>query len=244
MIVIPMAGLSNRFFKAGYDKPKYMLHAHGKSLFDYSVESFKSYFSSQRFLFIVRNVFDTSKFVEERARHLGIKDFYIVSLDENTRGQAETVALGIRRWKDQALNDSDESLTIFNIDTFRNNFSYPNCSMLGDGYLEVFKGEGENWSFAKPLRANSTRVIQTAEKKAISDLCSTGLYYFNSMKDYLEAFDDYLKIPESQWERGELYIAPLYNLLIDRGLEIHYHCIKRNEVIFCGVPSEYESFIK
>ncbi|EGR1720790.1 capsular biosynthesis protein, partial [Vibrio parahaemolyticus] len=25
MIVIPMAGMSSRFFKAGYDKPKYML---------------------------------------------------------------------------------------------------------------------------------------------------------------------------------------------------------------------------
>ncbi|EID7846057.1 capsular biosynthesis protein, partial [Vibrio parahaemolyticus] len=24
MIVIPMAGMSSRFFKAGYDKPKYM----------------------------------------------------------------------------------------------------------------------------------------------------------------------------------------------------------------------------
>ncbi|EGR2739468.1 capsular biosynthesis protein, partial [Vibrio parahaemolyticus] len=29
MIVIPMAGMSSRFFKAGYDKPKYMLEATG-----------------------------------------------------------------------------------------------------------------------------------------------------------------------------------------------------------------------
>ncbi|EOA0230274.1 capsular biosynthesis protein, partial [Escherichia coli] len=36
MIVIPMAGLSSRFKKAGYVKPKYMLEAHGKTLFSHS----------------------------------------------------------------------------------------------------------------------------------------------------------------------------------------------------------------
>lgn len=31
MIVIPMAGMSSRFFKAGYTQPKYMLEAHGQT---------------------------------------------------------------------------------------------------------------------------------------------------------------------------------------------------------------------
>ncbi|TOH10549.1 capsular biosynthesis protein, partial [Vibrio parahaemolyticus] len=44
MIVIPMAGMSSRFFKAGYKLPKYMLEAHGKSLFEHSLRSFESYF--------------------------------------------------------------------------------------------------------------------------------------------------------------------------------------------------------
>ena len=40
MIVIPMAGLSSRFTKAGYTKPKYMLPLAGKSVFAHSIESF------------------------------------------------------------------------------------------------------------------------------------------------------------------------------------------------------------
>jgi NDP-sugar pyrophosphorylase family protein len=243
MIVIPMAGLSSRFFKAGYDRPKYMLYAHGKSLFDYSVESFKAYFLTHSFLFIVRDVFETQDFVKERARLLGIKNFHVVSLNDNTRGQAETVALGIKTWKEKTGNDLDESLTIFNIDTFRKNFTFPDLSALGDGYLEVFKGDGENWSFAKPMSSDSSRVIETSEKRAISDLCSTGLYYFSSIKSYLEAFDAYLKLPKEKWEKGELYIAPLYNFLIDKGFKIHYHCIQRSDVIFCGIPEEYQIFL-
>ena len=40
MIVIPMAGLSQPFTRAGYDRPKYMLEAHGRTLFDQAVLSF------------------------------------------------------------------------------------------------------------------------------------------------------------------------------------------------------------
>ncbi|MBD6989485.1 capsular biosynthesis protein, partial [Vibrio parahaemolyticus] len=44
MIIIPMAGMSSRFFNAGYDKPKYMLEARGVTLFEHSILSFKKYF--------------------------------------------------------------------------------------------------------------------------------------------------------------------------------------------------------
>lgn len=242
MIVIPMAGMSSRFFKAGYTQPKYMLEAHGETLFDHSVKSFQTYFSTLPFLFIVRNVYETVAFVEQRAQKLGIKEFYIVVLDQETRGQAETVTLGLELLEQQRP-DYQGSITVFNIDTFRPNFTFPEVSHKGDGYLEVFKGSGDNWSFALPEKAGSTKVIKTAEKNPISDLCSTGLYHFNRKQAYLDAYQAYVAKPQQEWEKGELYIAPLYNLLIEQGLEVHYHLIERSEVIFCGVPQEYTDFL-
>ncbi|ETX12580.1 dTDP-glucose pyrophosphorylase [Marinomonas ushuaiensis DSM 15871] len=238
MIVIPMAGMSSRFFKAGYTQPKYMLEAHGKTLFEHSVESFKSYYKSKRFLFIVRDVFNTVDFVKKTAESLGISDFKIIVLNQETRGQAETVTLGLSEITYQG------PITIFNIDTFRPNFKYPNLNKLGDGYLEVFQGEGDNWSFVKPLNELSHKVTQTTEKNPISDLCCTGLYYFSSVNDYLDAYNDYLAKPENEWEKAELYVAPLYNHLISEGKNIHYNLIKRRDVIFCGVPDEYIYFLE
>lgn len=243
MIVIPMAGLSSRFFKAGYDKPKYMLDAHGETLFGHAVNSFKDYFSQESFLFIVRDVYGTPEFVRQQASKLGITHFDIVSLNEETRGQAETVTLGLEAWKAQQADVSDCAITIFNIDTFRPGFTYPELTKLGAGYLEVFRGSGDNWSFAKPASATSTQVTQTAEKNPISDLCCTGLYHFASLADYFAAYYAYLKKPAETWEKGELYVAPLYNYLIENGKEIHYHLIDREEVIFCGVPDEYLDFL-
>jgi len=242
MIVIPMAGMSSRFFKAGYTKPKYMLEAHGQTLFDHSVKSFQAYFSTLPFLFIVRNVYETETFVKEQAQKLGIKEFYIVVLDKETKGQAETVTLGLELLEQQRP-DYQGPITVFNIDTFRPNFNFPEVSNRGDGYLEVFRGSGDNWSFALPEKEGSTKVIKTAEKNPISDLCSTGLYHFNRKQAYLDAYQAYVAKPQQEWEKGELYIAPLYNLLIEKGLEIHYHLIERSEVIFCGVPQEYTDFL-
>jgi choline kinase len=238
MIVIPMAGVSSRFFKAGYTKPKYMLEAHGKTLFDHSVESFKAYFQKERFLFIVRDTFNTVDFVKKSAENLGIYDFEIVVLNQETRGQAETVSLGLDKISYQG------AITIFNIDTFRPNFKYPDLDELGAGYLEVFRGEGDNWSFVKPANEISHKVIKTTEKNPISDLCCTGLYYFSSVNDYCDAYNNYLAKPESEWEKAELYVAPLYNYLINKNKNINYHLIEASDVIFCGVPNEYTDFIK
>jgi dTDP-glucose pyrophosphorylase len=236
MIVIPMAGLSSRFFKAGYSQPKYMLEAHGKTLFEHSVASFKEYFKIKRFLFIVRDVFNTPNFVRKTAESLGIVNFDIIVLNQDTRGQAETVTLALNKISYQG------PITIFNIDTFRPDFTYPNLEKLGDGYLEVFQGEGDNWSFVKPLNKNSLKVIETTEKNPISDLCCTGLYYFSSVSDYLDAYNDYLAKPESEWEKAELYVAPLYNYLIHKNKDIYYHLIEREAVVFCGIPKEYDIF--
>ena len=42
-IVITMAGLGSRFKKAGYTVPKYMIEAHGKTLFEWSMESLSGF---------------------------------------------------------------------------------------------------------------------------------------------------------------------------------------------------------
>ena len=47
-----MAGLSGRFFKAGYTLPKYMLDLHGVPVFDHALGSFKALFGTEQVLII------------------------------------------------------------------------------------------------------------------------------------------------------------------------------------------------
>ncbi|WP_340616510.1 glycosyltransferase family 2 protein [Xenorhabdus entomophaga] len=234
-----MAGLSSRFFSAGFDKPKYMLDAHGKTLFEHSVLSFTNYFGSKKFVFIVRDIYDTIQFVTNKVKYLGIKDYYIHVLKHETRGQAETVALALKNLPNHHLNDS---ITIFNIDTFRPNFIYPKNKLDADGYLEVFIGSGNNWSYVKSYN-ESEFVERTTEKIPVSNLCSTGLYYFSKATDYINAFEFMASLDPQEWINNELYIAPMYNCLIKEGKKIKFNIIEREKVIFCGTPSEYYNFL-
>ena len=242
MIVIPMAGMSSRFTVAGYQTPKYMLQAHGQSLFAHAIKSFEAYFDKLPFLFIARNVQNTETFIRNECRRLGIMSFVVVILDAPTSGQAETVAIGLQK-ADISLS---EMVTIFNIDTFRPGFVFPsNLDLLNiDGYLEVFRGEGANWSYVLPNPIGDGSVLETTEKVPVSDLCCTGLYHFKSKKLFLDIYKEFTKEGLTRFGLKELYIAPMYNLMIEKNMVIRYSEIRRDEVIFCGVPEEYLDFLK
>ncbi|GBQ83471.1 glycosyltransferase family 2 protein [Asaia krungthepensis] len=238
MIVIPMAGLSSRFTKAGYPVPKYMLPLHGKSVFAHSIESFSAYFETMPFVFIARTVADTEAFIRSEIAALGIRDARIVILDHETAGQAETVEFGVK----QAGASPDSPLTIFNIDTFRPGFRFPEGEWFAssDGYLEVFRGEGANWSYVGPVEGTDEPLAaRTTEKQPISDLCCDGLYHFARCGDFLAALEQERLTPSSP----ELYVAPLYNHLIKQGMKIHYEVIAPEAITFCGVPAEYEELL-
>jgi len=238
MIVIPMAGKSSRFYNAGYKIPKFMLPLGvSTNVFSEAVNSFKAYFKEETFLFITRLDDRAPEFVKKECKKLGIESFEIVSLNKDTRGQAETVMQGILELNDE---QKKEPLYIFNIDSIRINFKKPSSHFLSNtsGYLEVFKGEGEHWSFAEPI--DSSRVKRTTEKIRISDFCSNGLYYFSSSELFQETFRDL----ELSNDYKELFIAPMYNIIIGKGLTAKYVLLRNNQTLFSGTPLEYTALKK
>ena len=76
-----MAGLSKLFFLAGYKFPKYMLNLGGKSVFCHVIESFSSYFNKIPFLFVVRDINNTRKFVVQECKKMGLVDYSVIVLD-------------------------------------------------------------------------------------------------------------------------------------------------------------------
>lgn len=241
MIVIPIAGMSRRFTEAGYDRPKYMLPYRGRTVFTYAMESFRAYFASEIFLIVYRETGGSRAFLDCELRALGVPEMnlILVELSSPTRGQAETVAIGLR----EACVDGDAPLTIFNVDTFRPGFQHPSFSSDPgvDGYLEVFRGLGDHWSFVLPDPEADGCASEVTEKVRISDLCCTGLYHFATARCF---FDLYEQAEAAENLQGrELYVAPLYNAAIARGATIRFHVIDRREVDFCGTPAEYEGLL-
>lgn len=234
--VIPMAGLSSRFFKAGYKLPKYQLPINDISMFSWSVSSFKEYFYTDYFVFIVRDEFNSREYVDIECNKLGIKNYYICVLNENTIGQAETVFLGLS----QIPHYFDNDIFIFNIDSRIDSYEKPRWIFEVDGYLELFNASGNHWSFARVDSENN--VIQTTEKVRISDYASNGLYFFKSRELFNIAYTD--AVSNKKLSCGEMYIAPLYNYLIQEKYIVKGRIIDYTAVKIAGTPEEYTQLLE
>lgn len=257
MIVLPMAGLSSRFARAGYDRPKYMLPLAGRPVLAHVVAGFSEVFGAEPILFVCRDVAGpdgqgTPDFVRATcaAMGLGPDDARIAVLDAPTDGQAETVAAGL----DAAGVDDATPVTIFNIDTFHapGGFRHP-ARAAGDafdgaavdGWLEVFRGPGAHWSFVAPAPGAAgtaeRRAARVAEKVRISDLCSTGLYHFRDAGLFRSLYAPVAGADPAALQGGERYVAPLYQAAIEAGRDVRWTEIARDAIHFCGTPDEYEA---
>ncbi len=235
-IVVTMAGLGTRFKEAGYDIPKYKIKAKGKTLFEWSMESLLGYLREENvYIFIVRKEDEAEPFIRNICGNMGITHIKVVEIKEPTDGQATTAMLAGKLW------DKKSSLLIYNIDTYVEAGEMNEDQIKGDGFIPCFFAMGSHWSFVQI--GEDGRAIQVREKERISPYCTLGAYYFKTCALYEELYNEYYK-REEHMEKGEKYVAPLYNHLIKKGGEVRICTIDCEKVHVLGTPEELKEFLQ
>ena len=232
-IVITMAGLGSRFKKAGYKEAKFMIMAKGKSLFAWSMESLKGFYEPENdYYFIVRREDNAVSFIEETCKKEEIcsaDKVHIIELDHLTDGQATTALLAAPYW-----NKEDE-LLIYNIDTYVESYAMRREDIKGDGFIPCFRADGDHWSFARLNESGDVEEVR--EKVRISDNCTLGAYYFASCELYERMYREYYT-EDAVLDAGEKYVAPLYNYMIKKGMQVRICDIDPQKVHVLGTPEE------
>lgn len=235
-VIITMAGLGSRFRKAGYNCPKYMIEAKGKTLFEWSLGSLTAYNNHvSKYVFVVRKEDCSQDFIRLQCEKLNIKHFNIIELNYMTDGQATTCMKAI------PYCDPEDAILVYNIDTYVEPYEMKYEDISGDGHIPCFHAEGDNWSFAKLDECG--KVIEIREKKRISDNCTLGAYYFSSAKLFSELYKEYY-VGGINIEKNEKYIAPLYNQMIKKGLSVTISIVDSAKVHVLGTPEELQEFLK
>jgi dTDP-glucose pyrophosphorylase len=233
--IITMAGFGRRFAEAGYRTPKYRIGVHDRSLFSWSMLSLRSFIESgARFVFVVRADDGAAGFIRAEAKALGIDLVAIVELSKPTDGQATTALAAATGVIDKAA-----PILIYNIDTFVHPSALDARAVRGDGWIPCFPAQGDAWSFAAADAAG--RVIEVREKVRISPHATVGLYWFSSLQLYGGVYARHYADP-AKLEKGERYVAPIYNTLIADGRPVFIHEVPVASVIPLGVPSDVERF--
>lgn len=242
-VIITMAGGGRRFREAGYDCPKFQVMARGRRLFDWSMSSLALYAAAGwRFIFIAQAADAVGPFLDEACPGLGITDRALVTVDGLTDGQATTVLAAA-----PLMDGVPGPVVIYNIDTYVEPDGIPPAAIRGDGWIPCFTGKGDGWSFARTAdgddRGDGLRVLELREKQRISPHCTIGLYHFSRFALYQAAYRRYYD-GGGNLEKGERYIAPLYNQLIADGHPVYIHPVPADTVHPLGTPAEVAAFVQ
>ena len=85
------------------------------------------------------------------------------------------------------------------------------------------------------------RVTEVREKVRISQHATLGLYWFSSFDLYEHAYRTHYA-DNSRLEKGEQYVAPLYNKLIADGRAVYIEDVPVSAVVPLGIPADVERF--
>lgn len=205
-IIIPMAGPSDEFQKAGYIYPKPLIDVAGRPLIQYVLDSLKPIEQPKKYTFLVRQE-DCQKYHIDNTLKLLEEDCTIIKLNSTTKGALCTVLMAI----DQ-INPEDEMLILNSdqiLDIDFNDTIKRFREMEAETGIVTFKSVHPRWSYAL---VQGEEVVQTAEKNPISKMAIAGFYYFKKAQDFFNsAFETILY---QDHLNGNYFLSPVINRFV------------------------------
>ena len=237
-----MSGIGNRFKKAGYTSPKYLLDISGRPVIHHVLDLFSKH--DEIHLILNENDFNNSNIIDQINTFHNNENINFHSIPSHKKGP------GFALLKSQLLDTKDE--VYVNYCDFSNIWDWNDVKAYikknkPDGLLPAYKGlhlhslYGNNYAFINEKNGN---VLGIKEKEPFTDspaqeFASTGGYYFSSGKlaqHYINRLFE-----ENILVNDEAYISSAYDLMVSDGLAVKIFEI--DHFFQWGTPEDYEEFI-
>jgi len=235
-IVVPFAGRGTAFIEAGYTFPKPLIDINGKSMIEVVANNLKPK-CGHKFIFIGQKEHYDKYDLYHILQNASDNKFEIVTLSGYTQGAACTVLSAIKY-----IND-DSELVIANGDQFveggLDKFIAEARKGDKDGLIMTFESSHPKWSYVRTDQ--NGRVMETAEKKLISNMATAGIYYFKRGADFVKAAQS--MIDKDIRYNDEFYVCPVYNEMIIEDREIYTYNIEEGKMHGLGTPEDLNAFL-
>lgn len=241
-IIIPMAGMGDRFLKKNYDQPKPLIYVNGKRIIEYILDIFDE---KDEYVFICNNYHLDNTNMRQILLDL-VPNCKILSIPQHKNGPVYSVlsALDIIDDNEEVLISYCDSPFIWNREQFFSfilEYNLDGCLITHTGF-HPHTLESTKMAFVKKSK-NYPLISEVQEKKSYTNSpqkehASSGAYYFK-LGSYVKKY--FLKsIHENIHYKNEYYITLVYNLCIQDNLRIGYYDVPT--VMMFGTPESVENF--
>lgn len=234
-IVVPMAGLGERFAREGYAQPKPFIEFGGHMMVEHVLKGLQ--IPGAHYIAVVRPDFELA-YADRLAilrRRFGIT---IVAGYPGSRGAACT-ALAAHRCVPSSspvlFADSDSIFDPQDVADLVRSAQERNL----DGCLLTVPANSPAYSYVRLDGAG--QVTETREKEVISSHAIAGIYYFARMANFVGAAITMLM--EADLTSGEFYMSNVYNHLLRRGARVGIHEISSDNFTCVGTPKQLKDHL-
>ena len=233
IIIIPIGGIGQRFKENGYEKPKALINIYGKPIISYLLDNLNT--DNIDYIFIPYN----KEYKKYRFEDLLIKNypkinFRFFCLENNTRGAAETINIGINN-----LNE-ERDIPVLCLD----NDNFYTCDIIsqwnGENCVFSFEDKTENPIYSYVKMNENNEIIDIKEKDKISSNACTGAYGFNSI-NHLKKYTS--KIIEGNiTQKSEFYTSGVIKEMISEGVSFKNINILNKHYFSLGTPEQVNQY--
>lgn len=229
-----MAGKGQRFIDKGIiAAPKAFLDVKGKPMIELVVDNLKL---DAPHIFIMQES-HLKDFGNVMNRIMDKKpNSTIVPINEITEGPACTCL------KAKEYINNDIPLLYSNCDQYLDDWNPEEFLKYVGDYDGGLLTHRDTWSYSSfAVMDESCYVKRTVEKEVISDVSSTGIYYWSKGSDFVK-YAESMVANNRRARNGEFYAINIYNEGIADGKKYVVYFLKRFWRI--GIPSELDQFLK
>lgn len=228
-LIMPMGGAGSRFFKDGFIMPKPLIEIKGKPFLYWATLSISNFVEVEDIIFVV-----LQQHIDEFNIDKVIKKYFpeakIEVIPKLLNGAVLTCMNGVKNINDDLpiiFNDCDHMFICRKFYDFckKGKFDTP------EGALLTFESNDSKYSFLE--MDDNGNVINTVEKKAVSNYAICGAYYFKNTEIFLECAQEYL----NNCNYDEYYVSGIYNIMAYHNMKIiNFSCDMH---LPFGTPEEY-----
>jgi len=233
-IVVLLAGDSEDFKENGHLYPKYLLEIKHEPLIQKVIKSLETLGANLNF--IIRKEDNDKFYFGDTLKILSPKS-NIITVENTTKGAVCTALFAIEH-----INNDKELLVVNGdqlikadikaiIEDFR--------SRKLDGGIITFQSVHPKWSYV--LLDENNLVVQTSEKRPISNMATAGCFYYKKGSDFVKACMSVIEKDVNT--NGLYYISSTYNELILEMKKIGIYEIPRKDYVSFSTYQMYLDYI-